>query len=177
MKNIDWKKLSLEDLALIIGKHLKENGINAVLVGGACVTIYSRFQYVSGDLDLIAHVENAKAKEILSKIGFQLEKNKYFVHKDTPYYIEFLTPPVSIGEEQISKFETKRSKLGEIKLLTPTDCVKDRLAAYYYWDDREALQQAVMVTKDQKVNMEEIKRWSKKEKRLEKYQDFKKALI
>ena len=35
--------------------------------------------------------------------------------------------------------------------MTPTDSVKDRLAAYYHWNDQQALEQAIMVagvTKD-----------------------------
>ena len=36
----------------------------------------------------------------------------------------------------------KRNKI--LKLLSPTDCVKDRLAAYYHWNDRQSLEQAIL---------------------------------
>jgi len=36
-------------------------------------------------------------------------------------------------------------------LLTPTDCVKDRLAAYFFWNDLQSLGQAVMVVKEIKL--------------------------
>jgi hypothetical protein len=39
---IEWSKISLEDLAGYISEKLKAQGIDAVLVGGACVTIHSK---------------------------------------------------------------------------------------------------------------------------------------
>ena len=56
--------------------------------------------------------------------------------------------------------------------MTPTDSVKDRLAAYYHWNDQQALEQAIMVAKVQKINLREVKRWSEKEGHAEKYKDF-----
>ena len=60
-------------------------------------------------------------------------------------------------------FNSLKTKLGEIKLLTPTDCVKDRLASFYFWNDWQSLDQAIMVCKKEKINIDEIKKWSKKE--------------
>ena len=48
---IDWKKISTKDLAALVYQHLKKDGIDVVLVGGSCVTIYSKDKYVSQDLD------------------------------------------------------------------------------------------------------------------------------
>ena len=39
--NIDWAHISLKDLAALVSKTLREGGIDAVLVGGACVSIYT----------------------------------------------------------------------------------------------------------------------------------------
>ena len=54
------------------------------------------------------------------------------------------------------EFET-----GKLFLLSATDCVKDRLAAYYYWDDLQSLEQAVLVAKSKEIDISEIRRWSK----------------
>jgi hypothetical protein len=62
--------------------------------------------------------------------------------------------------------------MGYITLLTPTDSVKDRLAAYYHWNDPQALEQALMLAKAQKINLKEVKRWSEKEGHKEKYKAF-----
>jgi hypothetical protein len=44
-----------------------------------------------------------------------------------------------------------------------TDCVKDRLAAFYYWSDRQALEQALLVSLVQPVSIREVGRWSRAE--------------
>ncbi|MCL5073762.1 MAG: hypothetical protein M1308_23145 [Actinobacteria bacterium] len=61
---------------------------------------------------------------------------------------------------------------GTICLLTPTDCVKDRLAAYFFWNDLQSLDQAVMVAKRNKIDIQDIKKWAEKLGELEKYNIF-----
>lgn len=41
------------ELAAYVATHLRSKGIEVVLSGGACVSIYSSRKYVSMDLDLI----------------------------------------------------------------------------------------------------------------------------
>ncbi|HEY2810753.1 MAG TPA: hypothetical protein VGJ00_05140 [Rhabdochlamydiaceae bacterium] len=65
---------------------------------------------------------------------------------------------------------------GQIELLIPTDCVKDRLASFFHWNDRQALEQAVMVFQDQKVNLKAVERWSKAENHRDKFEEFIKIL-
>jgi hypothetical protein len=63
-----------------------------------------------------------------------------------------------------------------LKLLSPTDCIKDRLAAYYHWNDRQSLEQAILLYRSNEVDLKEIRRWSKIEGMIEKYQVFVKLL-
>jgi len=58
---------------------------------------------------------------------------------------------------------------GKVTLLTPTDCVKDRLAAYYDWSDPQSLAQALLVAGSQKINIRNIELWSKKENKIEEF--------
>src|SRR5271163_4228562 len=44
-----------------------------------------------------------------------------------------------------------------------TDCVKDRLAGFYHWDDRQGLNQALDVCMDHKININKIREWSERE--------------
>jgi len=88
------------------------------------------------------------------------------------FIVEFLSPPLSVGEEPVKKIQTIEKKGRKLKLLSPTDCVKDRLAAYYHWNDRPSLEQAVMVSFAQSVDLKEIERWSSNEGMAEKYPDF-----
>jgi hypothetical protein len=56
--------------------------------------------------------------------------------------------------------------------LETNNCVKDRLAAYFFWNDLQSLGQAVMVAKRNKIYLPEIKRWAEKQGELEKYNVF-----
>ena len=62
-------------------------------------------------------------------LGFE-EKGKYFVHKETKYFIEFPSGPLGVGDSAVKDIANIETKYGVLKLLTPTDCVKYRLAAY-----------------------------------------------
>lgn len=50
MNNIDFSTISLGDLAALVNKIFSEHGMKTVLVGGACVAIYSHNRYLSSDL-------------------------------------------------------------------------------------------------------------------------------
>ena len=169
---IDWKKISIKDLAALICTTLKDNGIDAVLVGGACVSIYTKNKYVSYDLDFVSHTSLKEISSVLSDIGFRRKSTRHFIQKECPFYIEFVAPPLSIGSEPVKLRKSIKSRLGELVLLTPTDSVKDRMAAFYHWNDSQALDQAVLVAKVQKVSLREIRRWSKNEGHEEKYAIF-----
>lgn len=66
-----------------------------------------------------------------------------------------------------------REKDTLLKLLTPTDSVKDRLAAYFHWNDQQAFEQALMVCKDQNVDIDNIQEWSRGEGMIDKFIQFK----
>lgn len=172
-KKINFKKITLEKLAAIVSEKLKEHGIDSILVGGGCVSIYSRNRYESYDLDYVTHEDMKTVEQALIKLDF-IKNGKYFSHSNCDYFIEFVSPPVSIGDEAIHKFEYHKTSLGTIKMLTPTDSVKDRLAGFYHWGDKQSLDQALMVYRamPNKIDIDEIKRWSDREGYLQKYETF-----
>ena len=173
MKKTDYKKLSLEQLAAMISKKLQEHGIDSILVGGGCVSIYSQNRYQSYDLDYVTYEDIKKVAVALHELNFK-KKGRYFQHKECQYLVEFVSPPVAIGNEPIQNYEFHETALGIIKMLTPTDSVKDRLASYYHWDDRQGLDQAISICLEisEKVDLKEVKRWSKNEKQLRKFDFF-----
>lgn len=152
---------SLEPLWPII---LRSQGIEVVLTGGSCVTIHSRNRYMSFDLDFIggAGAERKKLHAALLKVGFE-EKNRYFIHPESPYFVEFPSGPLAVGSEPVKEIAELNFSTGRLRLLSPTDCVKDRLAAYYHWRDLQCLEQAILVATDNPVDLEEIERWSEHE--------------
>lgn len=170
---MNLKNISLKDLAIYISHHLSKNGIDTVLTGGACVSIYSNNKYISSDLDfvLISSSDQKRLKKALEELGFY-EENRQFKHKDTEYFIEFLPPPPSVGDELIKEISKIKKRNMTLQLLSPTDCVKDRLAAFYHWNDRQSLEQAILVCLDNSVDIREIERWSKKEGMIDKFEIF-----
>jgi len=145
MKQIQNMKLG--ELAAYICSELLSNGIRCVLSGGACVAIYSKNKFMSYDLDFIdnAFTPRKKIKEVLGKIGFY-EENRYFKHKKTEYFIEFPSGPLSVGSEPVKEICELEFSTGKLLIISATDCVKDRLAAYFYWDDLQSLEQAILVS-------------------------------
>ena len=51
--------------------------------------------------------------------------------------IEFPTGPVSLGNDLTKEFAELKTHVGTLTLLTPTDCIKDRLCALVYHDGEE----------------------------------------
>jgi len=52
---IAWKSITIKELAAFISRSLDKKGIDAILVGGACVSIYTKNKYQSFDLDFVTH--------------------------------------------------------------------------------------------------------------------------
>lgn len=54
-------------------------------------------------------------------------------------------------------------RTGRLRLLSPTDCVKDRLAAYFHWDDMQSLAQAALVAYANEIDLAEVESWATRE--------------
>lgn len=163
---------TLKELALIVCSRLREDGIDAVLTGGGVVSIYTGNQYKSFDLDFISHAPVSDISDSLSKLGFKKTKGRYYVHPETDFYIEFPSPPVAVGSKPLKEFHEIQTDSGYLKLLTPTQCVMDRLAAYYYWNDQQSLEQAIAVAKSHQIDYIEVEEWSIAEGMVSKFELF-----
>lgn len=166
------KNTTIEELAAIVSEHLKSHGLEAVLVGGAVVTIYSENEYRSKDLDFISPNEHKKLIAAVAELGFE-RRGKDLAHKLSPFTIEFPTGPLALGNEIPVKAEHEiQTKAGKVKILSPTQCVMDRLAWFYHYNDRQCLDQALAVAVRHPINLARIKKWSFNEGADEKYQIF-----
>ncbi len=174
---MNFKNISIEQLAAIVSQKLQEHGIDSILVGGGYVSIYSHNRYQSYDLNFVTYEDMKKVTKALKELNFT-KKKRYFQNSDCEYYIEFVSPPVTIGNEPIHTYEYHKTSLGTIKMLTPTDSVKDRLASYYHWGDQQGLMQAITICQEipEKVDLYEIKKWSIREGQKRKYEIFLKQL-
>ena len=171
MKSV--KEMSLTELGGYICEHLAKQGIDVVLSGGSVVEIYSSGKYVSCDMDFINRYNEQRKKIVraMALIGFT-EERKYFLHPESKYFIEFPPGPVGVGDELVKMISEISTPLGRLKIISPTDSVKDRLAAYYHWNDLQSLEQAVLVAADNSIDLDDIRKWSEKEGMGDKYQNF-----
>jgi len=168
--------MSMEELAAYVCSTLENEGIETVLSGGCCVELYSKGRYTSDDIDLIDRFNGGhrKIKQIMESIGFKEHKMKrYFVHEDTSLFIEFPRGPLGVGDAPVKNIAKRTTETGTLKLLTPTDCIKDRLSAYYHWDDEQSLHQAVWVARENKFDINSVSEWSENEGMIEKFLKFK----
>ena len=174
MKAPNFKVCTEEELWKYVSFYLAKVGIEAVLVGGAVVAIYSKGVYRSGDLDFI--IEN-KWKEgtdrVLISLGFEKIRGRHYEHPECSHLIiEFPPGPVSIGDDYRivpDEIEVEGQKL---KLFSPTDCIRDRLASFIHFKSRDCLEQAVLVAKTQPFNINKVKDWCKSEGASEEYREF-----
>lgn len=160
MKSI--KKMTNAELAAFVESRLREKGIDVVLSGGACVSIYSEGKYVSMNLDLVnaRFAMRREIRAVMQEIGFH-EEGRHFRHPDTEFLVEFPPGPLAVGQEPVKKVDEINLATGVLRIISPTDCVKDRLAGYYHWNDLQCLEQASLVAEANKIDLPEIERWSK----------------
>lgn len=125
------KKSDIQTIASIVCDCLLKHGIDAVLSGGAVVSIYTNNEYESKDLDFISSSDIKAIEKALISIGFTKSSGRHFTHPDTEYFVEFPKPPLAIGDMPIKEWATQNKKAGRLQLLTPTHSVMDRLAGYF----------------------------------------------
>lgn len=153
----------VEEIAALVSEALGAAAIDAVLSGGAVVSIYSDNEYESYDLDFITSHSHAEIGRALAALGFARAPGRHFVHPRTRFIVEFPPAPVMVGEQLVTDFAEWKTPAGTIRLLTPTDAVKDRLSAFFHWSDRQALEQAVAIACRQPIDLADIKRWATRE--------------
>ena len=174
---INFSKCSEEQLWKFVGSHLSKNGIDAVLVGGAVVSVYTNGAYESGDLDfIIQNLMKDKVPSLMAEIGFK-RKGRHYAHPECKHlFVEFPSGPLGIGEDINIEPVEHKEKGATFKILSPTDCIKDRLASYIYFKSNECLDQAVLVAKNQPFKKAAVKKWCKAEGAYWAFVDFTKGL-
>ena len=155
---------SLQEIAVLVSEALANAEIPAVLGGGGAVTLYSNNEYMSKDLDFITVARNKVIAPVVAELGFE-PRGKDFVHPDSEYFVEFPPGPLSVGDRYIDTSETAilDTRYGKLRIITPTQCVMDRLAWFIHHNDKQALDQAVMVAANQEIDWTDIRIWAESE--------------
>jgi hypothetical protein len=154
-------EMTQAEVGAFVQSHLREKGIEVVLSGGASVSIYTTGKYVTLDLDLVNVYSKSRRviRASMEEIGFR-EEGRHFSHPATPHIVEFPPGPLTVGAEPVKEVQEVALSTGVLRVISPTDSVKDRLAAYYHWGDEQALEQARLVAGSNDVDIDEIRRWS-----------------
>lgn len=165
-KNIILDEIkTLEETAAYICTKLKEKRIDVVLSGGSCMEIYTKSNFSSLDIDFIPNpsVTSKQIEETMLELGFEKVPPRYYKYYNNPNYIEFPTGPVSLGNQLTKEFNELKTQVGTLKLLTPTDCIKDRLCALVYHGGEECFNQAIAVAHLNLFDKDNLINWAKNE--------------
>lgn len=160
--------MTLEDLAYRICTALDEVRHHVVLSGGSAATVYAPEAYQSKDLDFVSVSYSSLRNPPLApleQIGVKAIKNQMYQHPESPCTVEFLPGPLMVGSEQITQFDTLQRGEMKLHILTPTDCIRDRLAWHVAYRDVSAVQQAARVALaiEGRVEFEAIRDWCARE--------------
>lgn len=82
------------------------------------------------------------------------------INEDTP--VEEVAALVSQALEAAG-IEATLSGGGPLRIITPTQAIMDRVAAYVHWNDRQSWDQAMMVAERQDVDWSRLERWTAEE--------------
>lgn len=167
--------LNREQLAALVCATLGRHGVQVVLSGGGAAAIYAPNPYESMDLDFIPIGLSRRVDAPMLELGFR-KQQRHWTHPDTAFGVEFPPGPVQIGDEVVHDFAERHTAHGTLRILTPTDCVMDRLAWYYHAHDEQGLEQAVAVAAANEVDLDRIEAWSKRERADEKLERFRRRL-
>ncbi|TQV74507.1 hypothetical protein FKG94_15935 [Exilibacterium tricleocarpae] len=157
-------------LAAEIVSHLADHGIEVVVVGGLAVEIYSQNCYLTKDIDMV-DVSYAKPKTLhaaMAKLGFH-KKGRVFENTTTPITVEFPSAPLTTGDELITETTVIAHEFGNIPIVHARDIVKDRLSAFFHWNDNQSLVQALAVMQGHDIPALDIQAFCIKEAGVNKY--------
>jgi hypothetical protein len=163
--------LSVEELAALVCSTLERHGVRVVLSGGSVVSIYSDNAYMSYDLDFVQTGLARRIEPAMEEPGFHKD-GRHWTHPRSRFLVEFPPGPVQVGDATVTAFAERSTRLGLLRLLAPTECVMDRLAAFFHWNDRQCLEQALAVASRQPIDLARIEEWSRRETALERLREF-----
>jgi hypothetical protein len=174
---INFRTCTEAELWVYVAGGLADRGIESVLVGGAVVSIYTSGAYQSGDLDfIVGSLFSDPLPKAMAALGFQ-KKGRHYTHPECKHlFVEFPPGPLAIGEDTGIQPEEKRVEGKVLRILSPTDCIRDRLASFIHFKSRDALEQAVLVARSQPFNMSKIKEWCRLENASEAFAEFQRIL-
>ena len=151
-------KTTRAELAALVCRALIAIDAEPVLVGGAVVGIYCDGRFVSDGLDFVSWRDDRRRRPVMEALGFH-KRGSHWVHPRTELFVQFVNPPVMIGHKHVAHPARLRTRAGELRILSPLDCVLDRLAWHLDRGDAQTLAQAIDVARAHDVTLADIEAW------------------
>lgn len=115
-------------LAFLTAK-LKENDVDAILVGGEAIDLYTAGTFATSDIDLL--VDNRTITEkMLNKFGFEKQGNGLWFNSDLNIVIEVIEQSYIGDRNRLRKFKVKDY---ELRVAAPEDLIRNRLVSAKFW--------------------------------------------
>jgi len=160
------RKTSPQELAVLVSQALENAQIRATLSGGGAVALYSDNEYESCDLDFVTNARNDVIEQAIAPLGFhRVPGARQFEHPETDYYVEFPPGPLAFGDTVVADEDATilHTEFGPLRIVTPTQIIMDRIAAYVHWRDNQSFDQAVMVARRQSVDWTTLYEWAERD--------------
>ena len=108
---------------------LKENGVDAILVGGEAIDLYTAGTFATSDIDLL--VDNKTTSEkLLNRFGFGKTGNGLWFNSDLNIVIQIIPESYSGDPDRLRKFKVKDY---ELRVAAPEDLIQNRLYSAKFW--------------------------------------------
>jgi hypothetical protein len=158
---------TLDDIAFAVCTALERVRIEAVLTGGSAAAHYAPSALQSYDADFVLRFGDPSGSVVaaLASLGFNRHANGFFEHASTPFTVEFPAGPLAVGSEILHDYATEYRGAEILRVLSPTDAVRDRFMAFFAWGDISALHAALTVAWaiGDAFYLDAFERWAKTE--------------
>jgi hypothetical protein len=123
------------------------------------------------DFILIGHARQSELDGAMASLGFTRRGDRY-MHPRARFYVEFPRGPLAIGNDYAVRAVRRKTRYGQTLALSATDSCRDRLAAFYHWNDRQSLKVAIWIALRNRVDLDTVRRWSLDEGFADRFAEF-----
>jgi len=135
--------------------------------------IYSRGAYLSGDIDIVlsGRIQLDSLDRAMAELGFRRRGDRY-IHPRTEFFVEFPSGPLAIGRDHEIHPIILKSGKQRVLSLSSTDSCRDRLSAFFHWQDLQSFETAVSIALKNRIHWNLVHDWSVGEGHLEEFEEF-----
>ncbi len=110
----------------------------------------------------------------MGDLGYELDGNMFKHKRGSVFTVEFPKGPLQVGGDLVKGYDTVKRGKETLHVVSATDCIRDRLSAFYFWNDRSSLETAldVALAVPDKINLDLIETWSARERETNKFVEF-----